>query len=78
MKNTMTDVRNLLIETIESVKSGDMAIDKAKAIAQVAGVVVDSGKVEVDFLKALAELPPTQEGHYGTGFISAERPKQIG
>jgi len=29
-----------------------MDVDRARAIAQVAGVLIDSAKVEVDFLKA--------------------------
>lgn len=53
-KNKMTDLRNHLFETLEALKDPEkpMDVDRARAIAQVAGVLIDSAKVEVDFLKA--------------------------
>lgn len=44
-----------------------MDVDRARAVAQVAGVLVDTAKVEVDYLKATGqnstpflEVPPDQ------------------
>lgn len=54
MKNSMQDVRNNMIETMEMLKEGDprMDVEKAKAMAQLGQALVASAKVEVDYLKA--------------------------
>jgi hypothetical protein len=51
MRNKITDVRNLLIEAMEKVNDGEMDINHAKAMAAIGQVLVNSAKVEVDFLK---------------------------
>jgi hypothetical protein len=64
MKNKLSDLRNHLFETIERLKDGDkaMPLEKAKAIADVAQVIINSAKVEVDYLKATDQVQ-------GTGFM---------
>ena len=54
-KNTMTDLRNHLFETLEALKDDEkpMALDRAKAIVDVAQTLINSAKVEVDFLNAI-------------------------
>ncbi|MNF49281.1 hypothetical protein D3C84_305490 [compost metagenome] len=54
MKNKMTDLRNHLFATLEALQDPDkpMDIDRAKAIADVGRVLVDSAKVEVMFINA--------------------------
>lgn len=71
MKNKITDLRNHLFETIEMLKDGDedvnkMTVEKAKAIAQVSGKIIDSAKLEVQWLKALQDL---DQNHINTGFL---------
>jgi hypothetical protein len=53
MKNKIDDLRNHLFETLEALKDEEkpMDLDRARAIAGVAKVIVESAKVEVDFLK---------------------------
>jgi hypothetical protein len=71
-RNKIEDLRNHLFETIEMLKDGDMEIDKAKTISEVAQVIINSAKVEVDFMKVV-------HGN-GSGFIpldSREQPKSI-
>lgn len=53
MKNKINDLRNHLFATIEALldEENPMDIERAKAVAEVAEVVVDSAKVEVMFLK---------------------------
>ena len=53
MSTTMDDVRKSLMDTLSDLRNPEkpMEIDRAKAIAQVAGVLVDSARVEVEFLK---------------------------
>jgi len=60
-KNKIDNLRDHLFETIELLKDGDIDLDKAKAIADIAQVIVNSAKVEVDFMKVSSST--------GTGFI---------
>ena len=55
MNNKMTDLRNHLFATLEALQDQDkpMDIERAKAIAEVGKVLVDSAKVEVMFIKAM-------------------------
>lgn len=77
MKNKLSDLRDHLFETIERLKSADrsMPLEKAKAIAEVAQVIINSAKVEVDYLKATDQAQ-------GTGFmertpIPGEQPRLV-
>ncbi|MEZ7176048.1 hypothetical protein QVM52_11680 [Pseudomonas mosselii] len=69
MKNKMTDLRNHLFATLEALQDPEkpMDIDRAKAIAEVGKVLVDSAKVEVMFINAMDGDVKT------TGFIESER-----
>jgi hypothetical protein len=61
MKNRIDDLRNHLFETLEALKDKDdpMELDRARAIADVSRVIVDSAKVEVTFLKVTGALRST-------------------
>lgn len=52
--STITDMREHLMETLKSLRDREnpMDVDRARAVAQVASVLVDSAKVEVDYIKA--------------------------
>jgi hypothetical protein len=54
-KNTMTDLRNHLFEVMESLKDEERPMDlaRAKAIVDVGQTIINSAKVEVDFLNAI-------------------------
>lgn len=67
MKNKIEDLRNHLFATIEALLDPDkpMDIDRARAVSDVAKTVIDSAKVEVDFLKATNAVG-------GSGFIPYE------
>lgn len=60
-KNRITDLRNHLFETLEALKDSEkpMELDRARAIADVARVVIDSAKVEVEFLNVTGALRST-------------------
>lgn len=55
MKNKLSDLRNHLFETLEKLQDDEkpMDLERAKTIAEVSKVVIDSAKVEVDMVKAL-------------------------
>ncbi|PTQ70389.1 hypothetical protein [Pseudomonas sp. GV071] len=67
MKNQMIDLRNHLFATLEALQDPDkpMDIERARAVAQVGGVLVETAKVEVAFLNAV--------GGKGTGFIESAK-----
>lgn len=67
MKNKIEDLRNHLFETLEALKDPDrpMELDRARAVADVGRVLVDSAKVEVEFLKVTGQAR-------GTDFLPAD------
>jgi hypothetical protein len=67
MRNKIDDLRNHLFATLEALQDDEkpMEVDRAKAIADVAQVIVNSAKIEVDFLKATG-------ARSGTGFITSQ------
>jgi len=77
MKNRMEDLRNHLFETIEALKDEEkpMDIQRAGAIKDVAQTMVNSAKVEVDYLRATDQVE-------GSGFLESDqagrRQRQIG
>lgn len=62
MKNTIEDLRNHLFATIEALRDEDnpMDLDRAKAVAHVARVIVDSAKVEVEFAEVTGAILSTK------------------
>lgn len=65
MKNKIEDLRNHLFETLEKLKDGDMEVETAKAVSGVAQTIINSAKVEIDYLRLT-------EQRSGTGFIPDE------
>ena len=57
MKNTIDDLRNRLFATIEALidPENPMSLDQAKAINQTAQTLINSAKVEVDYLEATGQ-----------------------
>jgi hypothetical protein len=85
VKNKIDDLRNHLFETLEALKDDEkpMDITRAKAIADVARVIVDSAKVEVSFLKVSGALrstdflPDGDTGREESRQLPAARPRSI-
>lgn len=63
-QNKIEHLRNHLFATLEGLLDNEepMEIDRAKAVAEVAQVIVNSAKIENDFIKATG-------GNKGSGFI---------
>ncbi|MCK9325034.1 MAG: hypothetical protein M0P69_06020 [Bacteroidales bacterium] len=70
--NRIEDLRNQLFLTIEALldKKNPMDLDRAKTVSEVAGAIIQSAKVEVDFLKVTNAIE-------GTGFIPYEPRKPL-
>jgi hypothetical protein len=47
----LTALRAALFETLQAVKSGAIDIDKARAVNELGKTLIDSAKVEVDYLR---------------------------
>lgn len=72
MKNRIQDLRDHLFATLEALRDQDkpLELDRARAVAEVAQVIINSAKVEVDFLRTGGT--PGE----GTGFIERGQPQQ--
>lgn len=57
MSTHISDLREHLMQTLESLRnrSNPMEPDRARAIATVAGVLVDTARVEVDYIRATGQ-----------------------
>lgn len=51
MSNIQT-LREHLFETLQGLKAGSVDIEKAKVIGEISQVIINSAKVEVDFIRA--------------------------
>ena len=63
MQNKMSDLRNHLFATLEALSDKDqpMDIERAKAISEVAQVVINSAKTEIELIKAVGNLGETSD-----------------
>jgi hypothetical protein len=62
MKNKIQDLRNHLFETLEALKDPDnpMDIARARAISEVSQTIIDTAKVEIEFMEASGEVEATE------------------
>lgn len=61
MPKTIDDLRTHLFDTLAALKdkNAPMDLDRARAVADIGRVIVDSAKVEVDFLKVTGAIKST-------------------
>lgn len=55
MSKNIEDLRAALFETLEHVKAGTMDIDRARAVNELGKTLIESARVEVDFMKTTGE-----------------------
>lgn len=69
-KNKLSDLRDHLFETLEALKDKDsgMEIERARAITEVAGSIIQTAVVEVKYANAVGALPDSQ-------FFESARPR---
>ena len=51
-RNKINDLRDHLFEALERLKDGDIDIETAKAMSEVSQTIINSAKIEIDFIKA--------------------------
>ena len=67
MSNDLNALRNHLFQTLQAVKDGSIELDQARAINEIGKTLIDSAKVEIDYLRtsqdgtASAFLKPAEE-----------------
>jgi len=52
MSKSIADLREALFATLQGVKDGTIDVEKARAVNELGKTLVDSAKVEVDYLRA--------------------------
>lgn len=52
MNNDITALRAILFETLRGVKDGTVELDKARTISDISARLIETAKVEVDYLRA--------------------------
>ena len=69
--NTVDDLRTHLFETLAALRDekNPMDVKRAKAISDVAQAIINSARVEVDFMRATGTPPKT-------GFLPHEEPEK--
>tara|TARA_R110000868_G_C10414691_1_gene722693 strand:- start:194 stop:433 length:240 start_codon:yes stop_codon:yes gene_type:complete len=72
MKNKISDLRNHLFSVLEELTDHNSTYDiaKAKVVADVAQVIINSAKIENDYIKIIG-------GTHGSGFIEEGRMENI-
>jgi hypothetical protein len=62
MSSTVTDLREHLFAALKGLKDGTLDVEKARAMSDVAQTIINSAKVEVEFVRAAGTTT-------GTGFM---------
>lgn len=54
---TITDLRNKLLDVFDSLRANAIPLPKAKEMANVAGKIINSAKVQIEYAAAKKETP---------------------
>ena len=67
-RNKISDLRDHLFSSLERIDDDSLTpeqikaeVDKAKAVAQIGSVIINSAKVEIDFIKATGRIDSASE-----------------
>jgi hypothetical protein len=67
-RNKISDLRDHLFASLERIDDDSLTpeeiraeVDKAKAVAQIGSVIINSAKVEIDFIKATGRIDSASE-----------------
>lgn len=52
MSKNISDLRDGLFEAMQLLKDGKLSVEQAKAISEMGQVIINSAKVEVDYIRA--------------------------
>ena len=79
MKNKMVDLRNHLFATLEALQDKDDPMDlaRAKTIADVSQTVINSVKVEIDFIKVTDQVDAESKFFDIHPHLETQQPKKL-
>lgn len=69
MANNIEELRSILFDTIREVKRGEIDLDKAKSIENLSQTIINSAKVEVDYMRVTDKT-------IGTSFLEKPKPEK--
>lgn len=85
MSKSLSDLRAALFDTLEKVKSGELDLDKARAINDIGKTLIDSAKVEVQYIEAVGGTaesafiaPPEENSQLPAGVVGITRHRIAG
>ena len=52
MSKNINDLREAMFDTLAKLKAGELSVEQARAASQIGGVIIESAKVEVEYIKA--------------------------
>jgi len=76
MPRTIDDLREMLFQTLEGLKNGELEIEKAKAIGDISQTIINSAKVEVDYIRVCGD--DARPARNGSKFLGNQHPFLIG
>jgi hypothetical protein len=63
--NTLDGLRSELFATLRGLRQGDVKLDQAKGVADLAQTIINTARVEVDFIKAVGPKNARSTGFAG-------------
>lgn len=79
---SINDLRETLFATLQAVRDGQMDLDKARAVNEIGKTIIDSAKVEVDYLRVTgggeSSFIDTAIGNLPTGIVGVTRHRLVG
>ena len=52
MSRNINDLREGLFDALDLLKKGELSVEQAKAVSEMSQVIINSAKVEVDYIRA--------------------------
>ena len=73
--NNMAALRDELFASLRAVKAGEMDLDRAKAVNEISKTLIDSAKVEVEFLRTTGgqDSPFIEQKQLPAGIVGITR-----
>ena len=68
-ENNITELRDILFETLRGLKNKTVDTEQAKAINDTAQVIINSAKLEVDYVRHTGAIP-------ATNFLQSTKPEK--
>lgn len=83
MSKNISDLRDAMFETIQALKDGKITVEQAKAMSDIGQVIINSAKVEVDYIRAnnggeSSFIDAVGNGNLPPGVTSVTRHRLVG